>query len=85
MSDWTPTHRDIAWTWRLIQMMNEGGVWGQPGSGAIFVFYHSKKEFTLDTALVTDQETVDRTVKVLGLLGWKERKHVKSKGSNGAS
>lgn len=72
--DWEPRLYDIAWTENLISKMNEGGVWGQPGSRTSFTFYHSKKEYVVEDSQCTNRDMVDKTKKVLGILGWKEKK-----------
>ena len=71
--DWKPRPYDIAWTENLLQTIKEGGAWGQPASCSSFVFYHSKKEYIVQDELCTNRDMVDRTKKVLGILGWKER------------
>lgn len=70
---WEPTQSDIEWTRNLVAMIKDGGVWGQPGSQAIFTFFHSEKKYTLEDTLCIDQETVARTCKVLGILGWEKK------------
>jgi len=72
--DWEPRPFDIEWTRQLLSKIKEGGTWGQPGSASSFTFYHSKKEFTVEDSQCTNQDMVNKTKKVLGILGWEERR-----------
>jgi len=71
---WTPRPSDIAWTENLVKMIKDGGTWAQPASGASFTFYHAQKEFTVQDHMTFNRDMVARTRKVLGIMGWTERK-----------
>ena len=71
MTDWEPKESDIAFVKRQIRLLRDGGTWGVPCSMSLFTFYHSKKEYVLIGD--EDDETNQRTVKILGMIGWKER------------
>ena len=72
--NWTPRPSDIAWTENLLKMIKEGGSWAQPASGASFTFYHRQKEYTVQDRNTYNPELVARTRKVLGIMGWTEKK-----------
>jgi len=69
--DWDPKQSDIEWVKNLIRSLKEGGTWAVPCAMSIFTFYHSEQEYVLvgDPSDATNR----KTVKILGMLGWKER------------
>lgn len=73
--EWEPSQEDIAWTKQLIATLKEGGGWGVPGSRTLFVFFRSAKEYVIREPKDEPRAEVNRRIiKVLGILGWKERK-----------
>ena len=76
MTDWTPKQSDIDWVRELLRMLKDGATWVVPCSTSIYTFYHSRKEYVLVGD--RDDETNQRTNKILDMFGWKERKSANS-------
>ena len=67
--NWQPGQEDLDWTRNLIRMMRDGGRWGHPATGNVYVFRKQAKEleFVHGDAF---HELHQNTVKVFEALGW---------------
>ena len=68
MAQWTPTPAIVAWALRLVQQVNDGGIWAVPMNMAVYRL--NKKAKVLALVSGPKDDVFDKNVVVFGLIGY---------------